>query len=59
MATRERCKYTCKDLMKFVPKAERPKWRETAIDAAEGVALHSLIELLIETKELERRQDER
>ena len=48
-------KYSYDDLMKYVPKAERAAWHEKAIEAAEGSAdLHSLIELLVETKELER-----
>jgi hypothetical protein len=46
--------YSYDDLMKYVPKAERAGWREKALAAAMGTDLHSLIELLIETKELER-----
>ena len=41
-------------LMKYVPKAERGAWHEKGLEAAEGADLHSLIELLVETKELER-----
>ena len=47
-------KYSYDDLMKYVPKAERAAWHEKAIEAATGSDLHSLIELLLETKELER-----
>ena len=50
-------KYTYDDLMKFVPKAERRRWHEKAIEAAKGADLHSLIELLLETKEMERLAD--
>ena len=47
-------KYTYDDLMKFVPKARRAAWHQKAIDAAKGTDLHSLIELFLETKEIER-----
>jgi hypothetical protein len=47
-------KYSYDDLMKYVPKTERAAWHAKAIDAAKGSDLHSLIELLLETKELER-----
>jgi len=47
-------KYSYDDLMKRVPKAERAAWHRKAMDAAKGDDLHSLIELFIETKELER-----
>jgi hypothetical protein len=50
-------KYTYKDLMKLVPKAERTSWHEKAIDAAGGADLHSAIGLLVATKELERLAD--
>jgi len=43
--------------MKFVPKAGRTKWHEKAIEAAKGADLHSLMELLLETKELKRLAD--
>jgi hypothetical protein len=46
-------KYSYEDLMKYVPKAERRAWHEKAIEAAKGADLHSLIELLLETKETE------
>jgi uncharacterized Zn finger protein len=47
-------KYSYDDLMKYVPKAERAAWHQKAIQAATGSDLHALIELLLETKELER-----
>jgi hypothetical protein len=50
-------KYSYGDLMKYVPRAERAAWHEKAIQAAGGEDLHSLIELLLETKELERLAD--
>jgi hypothetical protein len=46
--------FTYDGLMKFVPKAERHEWREKALNAAKGTDLHSLLELFIETKEMER-----
>jgi hypothetical protein len=46
--------YTYDDLMKFVPKNERAAWHEKAMDAIEGGDLRSVIELLLETKEMER-----
>ncbi|MBI1876178.1 MAG: hypothetical protein HYS05_20115 [Acidobacteria bacterium] len=50
-------KYSYADLMKYVPKAERAAWHKKAIEAATGSDLGSLIELLLETKELERLAD--
>ncbi|MEA3411963.1 MAG: hypothetical protein U9R74_10540 [Pseudomonadota bacterium] len=50
-------KYTYDDLMKFVPKAARTQWHEKAIDAAGGADLHSAMELLVATRELERLAD--
>ncbi len=47
-------KYTYDDLMKFVPKAGRLEWHEKAMNAARGDDLHSLIDLFVETKEMER-----
>jgi tetratricopeptide (TPR) repeat protein len=47
-------KYSYDDLMKYVPKAEGAEWHEKAIETATGSDLHSLIELLLETKELKR-----
>jgi hypothetical protein len=37
-----------------VPKPERALWQEKAIEAAQGADLRAGIELLLETKELER-----
>ena len=42
------------DLMRFVPKAERAAWHAKAMDAAEHADLGSLIELWLETREVER-----
>ena len=50
-------KYRYDDLMKFVPRAQRPSWHEKAIEAASGADLRSLIKLLLETKETERLAD--
>ncbi len=47
-------KYTYDDLLKFAPKTERPTWHEKAMDAIEHGDLRSAIELLLETKEMER-----
>jgi hypothetical protein len=47
-------KYTYDDLMKFVPKAERASWHVKAIEAAKRADLYSLVELLLETKEMDR-----
>jgi tetratricopeptide (TPR) repeat protein len=47
-------KYTYDDLMKFVPRGDRATWHDRAIAAALGADLHSLIELLIATKEIAR-----
>ena len=47
-------KFTYDDFMKFVPKAERREWHEKALNAAKGADLHSMLELFIETKEMER-----
>jgi len=49
--------YTYNDLMKFVPRAERTIWHEKAIEVAAGADLRSRMELLLETKELERLAD--
>ncbi len=48
---------TYDDLMKYVPKAERANWHEKAIEAAMGTDLLSVMELLLETKELDRLAD--
>jgi len=50
-------KYTYEDLMKYVPKAERRKWHEKAIEAIQGGDLSSAMELLVATKELDRLAD--
>jgi hypothetical protein len=47
-------KYSYDDLMKLVPTAERTAWHHKAIEAATGADLLSRMELLLETKELER-----
>jgi uncharacterized Zn finger protein len=47
-------KYTYEELMRFVPKAERSAWHAKAMDAAAGADLGSLIELWLETKEIDR-----
>jgi hypothetical protein len=46
--------YSYRDLMKFVPKPDRPAWHEKAIEAAAATDLYSLIGLLLETNEIER-----
>ena len=50
-------KFTYDDLMKFAPKAERAAWRAKALDAAGGADLHSALELLGETKDIDRLAD--
>lgn len=50
-------KYTYDDLMKFVPKVERARWHEKAIAAATGGNLHSVMDLLLATKEMDRLAD--
>jgi len=47
-------KFTYDDLMKFVPKAGRREWHKKALNASTSADLHSLLELFIETKEMER-----
>jgi len=42
------------DLMRFVPRAERGAWHAKAMDTAERADLGSLIELWLETREVER-----
>src|SRR5436309_103062 len=49
--------YSYADLMRYVPKTERAAWHEKAIDAAAGADLHSLIELLLESQEIDRLVD--
>ena len=46
--------YSYEELMRFIPKPERPRWHAKALDAAEGGNLGSFIELLAETEETER-----
>lgn len=50
-------KYTYDDLMKLVPKAERKKWHEQAMEAAKGGDLASLLELFMAAGEMERLAD--
>jgi hypothetical protein len=54
----EFCKHPSKcsydDLMKCVPRAEHATWHKKAIEGAMGTDLGSLIQLLLETKELGR-----
>lgn len=47
-------KYTYEELMRFVPKAKRAEWHGQAMEAAGGADLGSLIELWLETKEIDR-----
>lgn len=46
--------YSYRDLMKFVPLADRDAWHERAIEQALGADLYSSIGLLLETKEFDR-----
>jgi hypothetical protein len=46
--------YTYDDLMKYVPKGQRKAWHKKAIEAAMSADLHSIMDLLLETKELDR-----
>ena len=48
------CHYSYDDLMKFVPKADRAKWHQKAMSAATAGDLHSVIDLFVQTKELDR-----
>ena len=50
-------KFTYDDLMKLVPKAERTRWHEKAIEASKGADRRSRMELPLETGELERLAD--
>lgn len=50
-------KHSYADLMKYVPTIERATWHKKAVEAAKGADLHSLIELFLEIKELERLAD--
>ncbi|MBI4587416.1 MAG: hypothetical protein HY725_01140, partial [Candidatus Rokubacteria bacterium] len=46
--------FSYEELMRFVPKAGRRAWHAKAMDAAERADLGSLIELWLETREIER-----
>ena len=46
--------FSYEELMRFVPKTERAAWHAKAMDAAERADLGSLIELWLETREVER-----
>lgn len=46
--------FSYRELMRFVPKAERAAWHAKTLDAAERADLGSLIELWLETREIER-----
>jgi len=46
--------YTYDHLMKYVPKGQRKAWHQKAMEAAKGADLHSVMELFVETKELDR-----
>ena len=50
-------KYGYDDVMQFVPNAQRAVWHEKAMDAAKGAGLHSVMELFVEAKEMERLAD--
>src|SRR5438067_1462419 len=47
-------KFTYDDLMKFVPKAERQEWQKKALSAAKSEDLHSLLELFVKARAMER-----
>ena len=47
-------KYSYEDLMRYVPKTERAAWHAKAMGSAAGADLHSLIELWLDTKEIDR-----
>jgi len=46
--------FSYEELMRFVPASARAAWHAKAMDAAEGADLGSLIELWLQTKEIER-----
>jgi len=46
--------FSYEELMRFVPKAERAAWHTKAMGAAEQADLHSVIDLWLKTKEIER-----
>src|SRR2546430_17429061 len=43
--------------MKFVPKAERQEWQKKALSAAKSEDLHSLLELFVKARAMERLAD--
>jgi hypothetical protein len=47
-------RYRYDDLLRFVPKEERPAWHERAVEAAMETDLYSLVELLVRTREIDR-----
>lgn len=47
-------KYSYADLLRYVPRTERVAWHQKAMEAAAGGELQSLIELWLETKEIDR-----
>lgn len=49
--------HTYNELMKFVPGTDCRAWHEKAMNATTGAHLDSLVELLLETKEIERLAD--
>jgi hypothetical protein len=46
--------FTYRELLRYVPRPERPAWHQKAMDAAENGNLASLIELWLELKEVRR-----
>jgi hypothetical protein len=50
-------KYSYDDVMHFVPKTQRAAWHEKAMGAVQGGDLHSLLELFLATREMERLAD--
>ncbi|MDT8319273.1 MAG: hypothetical protein RQ826_01965 [Xanthomonadales bacterium] len=51
---RDPATYTYDDLMKYVPKGQHKEWHEKAIEAAMGADLHATMDLLLDTRELNR-----
>lgn len=47
-------RYTYESLMRYVPEAERQEWHERAMEASNRCSLRSVVELWLETDELER-----
>lgn len=50
-------KYSYEDLMLYVPKRERSAWHVRAMEATAGADLHAVIELWLDTKEIDRLVD--